>query len=385
MVTIPKFPEEMTAEWLTEALRENGHLPTTASVASLVAAEIGVGRGYVGLTFRLTPTYSGDAGSAPPSLVVKLPTFVDLQPELQMLLDLLYSTEISWYKDLRDDTPARVPIAYWSGVDAAAHRYCLVLEDMGSLRMTDQISSCSIEEARMIVAKLGVIHAAWWNNPKLMQTPWLMGPEMQGALLSMFVVQGWAPFWEMMGGKAAPAEFETIGAAIGGQLPALLVKGAASGSTLLHGDFRLENFMFGEVGADDELVVLDWQLAGRGSGPRDLAYFVAQNLPIEMRRAHEQELIGIYHDAITKGGVSGYSREQLYEEYRIGLLAAMMVPINGVRQLVDLQTQENASLDPDQRALFERAMASGELLVRTMTERNVSAILDNKAGELLGL
>jgi hypothetical protein len=385
MGVVPKFPEEMTAEWLTDALRENGHLSGSASVISLEIAEIGVGRGYVGLTFRLIPSYSGDAGAAPRSMVVKLPTFIEIQPELQMLLDLLYSTEISWYKDLRDDTPARVPVAYWSGVDTAAHRYCLVLEDMGSLRMTDQISSCSIEEARMIVGKLGKIHAHWWNNPTLTQTPWLMGPEMQGALLSMFVVQGWAPFWEMFGGNAAPVEFEQIGALIGAQLPALLVKGVASGSTLLHGDFRLENFMFGAPGADDELVVLDWQLAGRGSGPRDLAYFVSQNLPIEMRRAYEQELIGLYHDALSNGGVEEYSREQLYEEYRIGLLAAMLVPINGVRQLVDLQGQENAGLDADQRALFERAMASGELLVRTMTERNVSAILDNKAGELLGL
>ena len=384
-ITVPKTFDELTPEWLTAALRENGHLPETGSVASLEIQEIGIGRGYVGLTLRLIPAYAGDAGGAPASLIAKLPTFMEFSPELQMLLDLLYSTEISWYRELREETAARTPIHYWSGVETATHRYCLVLEDLGDLRMTDQISSCSIDEARMIVRHLAKIHAAWWEHPKLKETAWLMGPEMQGVFLTMLVQQGWGPFWEMFGGNLVPAEFEKIGEAFAQQMPALLVKGAASASTLMHGDYRLENFMFGEPGSPDELVVLDWQLAGRGSGLRDLAYFLSQNLTIEMRRAHEKELIALYRETLGSNGVNGYTAEQCYEDYRVGLLIGMMVPINGVRQLKDLQAQAPVGLDADQQEMFGRAMASGDLLMRTMTERNVSAILDNKAGEILGV
>jgi aminoglycoside phosphotransferase (APT) family kinase protein len=64
-------------------------------------------------------------------------------------------------------------------------------------------------------------------------------------------------------------------------------KGNASGRTLIHGDYRIENFLVGPPGTDDELVVLDWQVVSVGNGRRDLAYFIGQN--IEEASRGEQE------------------------------------------------------------------------------------------------
>ena len=63
----------------------------------------------------------------------------------------------------------------------------------------------------------------------------------------------------------------------------------------MHGDYRLENFLFGPEGSD-ELCVLDWQIVSVGSGARDLAYFVSQNLLPEMRRKHEKDLLALYRE-----------------------------------------------------------------------------------------
>lgn len=62
--------------------------------------------------------------------------------------------------------------------------------------------------------------------------------------------------------------FMPVGERLVRDFGAIYERGAASAATLIHGDFRIESFLFGEPGSDDELVILDWQLAGYGSGPR---------------------------------------------------------------------------------------------------------------------
>lgn len=46
---------EITAERLTDALREAGH-PPRGRVRTVDVADVGVGRGYISQTVRLTPT-----------------------------------------------------------------------------------------------------------------------------------------------------------------------------------------------------------------------------------------------------------------------------------------------------------------------------------------
>ncbi len=82
----------------------------------------------------------------------------------------------------------------------------------------------------------------------------------------------------------------------------LLALMEADGRTLVHGDYRLENFMF--AGEDGSLVVLDWQLAHAGGGAQDLAYFISQNLPVRSV-ASTESLLDAYHDALVAGGVTG--------------------------------------------------------------------------------
>ena len=60
----------ITAEWLTDALREGGHLPR-GRVREVDVGDIGVGRGYISQSVRVTPTYEGANGDAPASFVAK--------------------------------------------------------------------------------------------------------------------------------------------------------------------------------------------------------------------------------------------------------------------------------------------------------------------------
>ena len=73
---------EITAEWLTEALREGGHLPR-GRVSAVEVNTDGIGIGYISETVRIVPTYEGADGTAPTSLVAKLPVAVDFPEYLK--------------------------------------------------------------------------------------------------------------------------------------------------------------------------------------------------------------------------------------------------------------------------------------------------------------
>ncbi len=379
-IAIPRRPDEITPEWATQVLRADGCLQD-GRVASVAIEAIGVGRGYVGQTLRIGLEFEGPPGRAPPSIVAKLPTFVNYGPEVAQLVDLLYATEISWYRDLRAETPVRAPHSFWGGSDPESHRFCLVLEDLGHLRTADQVGSCSIEEAGLIVRNLARMHARWWESPRLDAIDWLPTAEEQGLIGRELYLLGWQPFWERLGPPLAPG-FEALGRKIGPAMIDISLAAAGSAKTLVHGDYRLENFLFGEPGSDDELVVLDWQIVGHGSGLRDLAYFLGQNLTVEVRRANEERLLHLYYEGIQEGGVRGYSFASCFDDYRRGLLLAMLVPVNGVRALNEA-AGSGGGLTDVQQAMVQQAMDSGLRLISTMAERNVAAILDNAAGELL--
>lgn len=376
---IPLRREEVTAAWVQALLRESGSLADSARVVDLQVDEIGVGRGYVGLTLRLRPTYE-PTQAGPASLVAKLPTFVEMTRESdKALIDQLYVTEIHWYRSYGASCPIPVPACYWSGIDAENGRFCLVLEDLGDLRLRDQLGSCSAEDARLAVSTLARAHAHWWGDPSLLAQDWLMDSDAFTEMWHPLYLMGWELFWSTFGG-ALPAEYEPIGSAINRQLPALVARSDAW--TLLHGDYRLENFMFGPEGSA-QIHVLDWQVVSIGSGARDLAYFMSQNLTTELRRSCEPELLALYHRGLVEGGVSGYESDQLYDDYRAGLLLATAIPVNAARFFEEQKAQGGDYLSPDERELFDRALDAGEVLVKVMAERNVAAILDNKAQELL--
>jgi aminoglycoside phosphotransferase (APT) family kinase protein len=60
--------------------------------------------------------------------------------------------------------------------------------------------------------------------------------------------------------------------------------------TVIHGDLRLDNMMFGDTDDLQPVVLLDWTLT-KTSGLHDVAYLVSQNVQLDERRAHEPAII----------------------------------------------------------------------------------------------
>ena len=98
--------------------------------------------------------------------------------------------------------------------------------------------------------------------------------------------------------------------------------------TVVHGDFRLDNLMFG----GERVTVLDWQTVRLGPSMSDVAYFIGSALQPEDRRANEEALVREYHAALIATGGSidwddcwrGY-RLRGFDGLLMGIIASMLV------------------------------------------------------------
>ena len=372
--------DAITAAWLTEALRESGSLPRGRVRAVELSGE-GIGFGYISDTVRVIPEYEGADASAPPSLVAKVPVSVDFPAYLRPWAAQAVETELAFYREAGGDCAARVPACH-GAAHAGWRSYALLLEDLSGLESPSQMESCPPERAGPIVDALAALHAQWWESERLREAAWLPSPERQAELNAPLMEDGWGPFAERIVPRV-DAAFLPVGERLVRQFADTLTRGAASASTLVHGDFRIENFLFGEAGSADEVVLLDWQLAARGSGPRDLAYFLAQGFAPERRREIEDGLLARYHAGLVARGVSGYSPARCREDYRLGLLWSMYAPIIGMKGMAEREPPPRDAPEAEHRA-FRELIAAGEALIAVMAERNIAAVMDTRAGELLG-
>ena len=85
--------------------------------------------------------------------------------------------------------------------------------------------------------------------------------------------------------------------------------------TIVHGDYRLDNLFFGTNG----VAVIDWQVAHRGRGVFDVAYFLSGCLEPAARRAEEMRLLHLWYELATDGG-HGYAFEDALRDYRRAVL-----------------------------------------------------------------
>ena len=125
---------------------------------------------------------------------------------------------------------------------------------------------------------------------------------------------------------------------------------------MLHGDYRLDNLLFDPDGAD--VVAVDWQTLAVGPPARDLAYFLGTSLTIDDRRAAERELVVAYHAALCDRGVSGYSADRCFDDYRLGQMQGPMITTMGCAF-----------------ATGERSAAADEMFL-AMARRSCAAIRD---------
>lgn len=318
--TIPTSIGAVTAPWLTRVLRDAGALGSHDTVSECSHVSLGEGVGLLSEMARFELEYADGVGPIR-SLVAKFDTKNEQNHAVGQGFQM-YEREARFYQDFAAELGGTCPRAYFSHVVPETGAMVLLMEDLSDYRPGDQVRGATVEEVELAIDAVVRLHAATWSAREREALAWwppiegpLYGLGLGGAVAQQFFDVAVANFPE----SVAP-EFLSAADRFKAAVPELHNRMAQGHQVLAHGDFRLDNFMFGTTPEQRPFVMLDMQAPIITKPSHDIAYLLSQSLEVEVRRAHERDLVALYHRKLVEQGVAGYSAEECWEDYRLAVL-----------------------------------------------------------------
>ncbi len=309
MPNIPASVEEVSPAWLSDAIG--------CEVDSAEIEQIGMGIGVSSALYRAR--LIGGEG-CPGSVVVKLPA-LDPAAVFTSTILRMYIREVRFFERLAAESPVRVPKSYFSAVDPDSSRFVVVMEDMGGMRMVDQLEGMDIADAERAVDELALWHARWWREADALVDSGVsvsLADPIYPAVLPLVFAEGWEKVTNEID---LSTEIMAVGPRWSEALPQLLADLAAPPTTLAHGDYRADNILFAP---DGSVVLLDFQLIGTGTGAYDLAYFVTQSLDQHVASTHERSLFERWVAGLRGAGVDAGDLDVQWSNYRKAALLCLV-------------------------------------------------------------
>ena len=313
-----RTPEELTADWLSAVLG-------SGPIAELSSAPIGTGQ--MSQSHRVRITYAEEGAAGPESVVVKLASEDPTSRATGQGLGA-YLREVQFYEQLAPRIGGPTAACHASVIDAEGW-FTIVLADIAEGAQGDQIAGCSPQDAQLAMVALAELHAPVYGDAALGGAAWLNVPS---PLNQALVTQLFPGFLERYGERVAAAHIELCERFI----PSIDAWAADAHPPLglVHGDYRLDNMLFAP-GSERPLTIVDWQTVSWGPMMLDAAYFLASSLSVEDRRAHEQELVRAYHEAMIARGARDLDWDACWEGYRrqsfFGILMSIVASMIVVR------------------------------------------------------
>ncbi len=295
--------EHVTAEWLSNVLG--------GDVGSTVQSRIG--DGLVGMNLRVELVDASP--ELPASVVIKLPSD---DPTSRMTGVMLrnYEREVKFYLEVASSVDVRAPHCHHGEWDEGSGDFVLVLEDMTPAEQGNQITGCDVATAELAVRELARLHGPRWDDPTLHDIDWLTrrtGPDdatQLAAMWAMFFPSFMAAFRGHLSDEAA-----AVAESFGPRIEAWVSDRPDVPLAVTHGDYRLDNMLFGTKAGGPPVTVVDWQTPGHGSPTGDLAYFLGAGLVPADRRVEERRLLDVYASALAEYGIDVDDR-WLWDQYR---------------------------------------------------------------------
>jgi hypothetical protein len=319
-VRVPREVEEITAEWIAEALRAGGAtgLPPVTAVRTRT---IGAGRGFLSLTAQLGIDYAAaPPEGAPTSLVAKLEPADGSFREAERRSGV-FDREIRFYREVAGRVPLRLPRIYYA--DDSGDGKVLLMEDLCAYRALDQVHGMRHEQVLFTAREVAKLHAAFASPGALDGLDWL-------PLHDHFFDEGFADHWpafaqfyELRIGREAVR----LGERVARNLRWLEERIAARPVTLIHGDLRADNLLVGDRDPCSEVVILDWQLANRSLAAIDIARMLGGSEPAAERRGHQLEVFAAWHEGLLRAGHTDYGLEDALTDFRLAVLYCLCIPV----------------------------------------------------------
>lgn len=255
---VPASENEVTKEWLQTILA--GTFPD-ATFASLEGERIGEAYGFGGRIFR----YRWQDSRTPQSVVIKL---WDTDSKAGIGEVLFYQTF--------QDVGVRVPICFYSAADKETKKAVLVLEDLKDAVQGDVLEQLNLERAKGVARSLARLHTTWLGHPKLAELSWM------SEVSTWKTESDWFHSRRTLFLERFPDHLNGLARLLLDKIefaPRVAnerLRDAAT--TLLHGDFHLDNLLFEK---QTEPVFLDWSRPVKGAPALNLVTLLFFMTPLK--------------------------------------------------------------------------------------------------------
>jgi hypothetical protein len=308
--------DQVTRTWLTRVLRQSGVLKNGR------VAEVNYESSATSFSIiaHLRVTYTRNS-TAPDRLFVKFskPVHPVSTPE--------GGWEVVFYKSVAPHTP-NVLHCYDAMFSAEQRKLHLLLEDVSLTHYSEPPSQLppTHRNCELIVQALADIHATWWERPPWDVIGWSLPDQVEVDRRIKDVGDRIGRFMDFLGDRLNEKR-RGIYREVLAALPDLYTRlKLPTAYTVVHDDLHIGNVLYPRNPATDTVRIIDWQTWLIDLAPKDLAHMMALFWFPEQRRALEMPLLRQYHDRLGENGVSHYSWEQLWHDYRLCVIRKLFHP-----------------------------------------------------------
>ncbi len=287
-------------------LAKSGVGPPGARIVAVRSELLSAGK--LARTVRFLLTWADADRCGPASLIGKFPADSARVRGSKYAADA-YALELAFYRRIAPTIRVSVPRCHFVASDPTTGRFALILHDVGSAGKVGQIAGANADQIAAALVELSRLHVQYWACEQSEYFRWVPvrhSPAHARRLAAAYRLLH-RRFLDRFGGYLSNRAVRLIEV-----LDTVIRRWSFFVNppyTLLHGDYRVDNLLFEANPADARVTVLDWQNLGIGAGVSDAAYLIGGSLPIEIRRSREAELMRVYLDALTAGGVAVNDRD----------------------------------------------------------------------------
>ncbi len=221
--------------------------------------------------------------------------------------------EALFYRDVVGRTKVRTLNCVYVDVAEDGSNAVIITEDVAEAGAVflDSLSPYSVEQTKQSLGQFAELHAATWDDPELLATPWL-APRLTFVMRARGLPEINHNFLGPIGAKV-PKEV-----ADGELLMSTLAKVPAIADTLgplsvITGDAHVGNVFIDGAG---QVNLVDWQVCQLGQWFLDIGYHLGCTLPVEERRTNYDALVTSYLEQLA---AKGHEVTLSDDELRLGL------------------------------------------------------------------
>ncbi|MEM1335800.1 MAG: phosphotransferase, partial [Actinomycetota bacterium] len=183
----------------------------------------------------------------------------------------LYPKECLFYRELVDLVDVVTPRPLAVDIDPEALDFALVLEDMADAEAGDQFTEATDAELELAVTQAAALHGPLWGAGHPSLATLRSDGEGRAALAGLLGV--FLPMCvDRLGSRLADETLPVLERFV--ELGEAWLNRPIRAESLVHADFRPDNFLFGRTDAAPALAVVDWQTLTIGSSVSDVAYLL---------------------------------------------------------------------------------------------------------------